>query len=532
MSTYSEANIIVYKGLEAVRQKPGMYLGAKGSTMLFKLLDEIVTNAVDEYHAGRNNKITVVANTATNDFLVADCAGGIPVGLHATERISTLTLVFSKLHAGGKFDDSAYKTSGGTHGCGAAAVNAVCDLLEVWTCRNSSWHYQKFSKGKQLTGVVRKQQVPDAVAARLGYTPTCGTVVHFVPDVSIVAEDGHTVALDTKQILSWLRDLSLLNTNLRVVAKIDDRNLEFFNQEGLTRLVRRLLKKAHTTPISKVFVLENPLVEVAFCWASTSDERMLGFVNSVLTRDGGKHLDSFYTVLVRALSVHKKARETLYQKDVRCGLFGVVNYRTSGAEFSSQTKDRFTLNIGSKLEAVLEPALNEFFAKYPRLTRSIIKRIQTVASGREEFKRIASTASTIKKRSSLPSCLAASLSATPATRELFIVEGQSASLFSSTPILLGDGTTKTIADLAVEYTSGNTNFGWSYDIANQQSVPVVLEQPRITNYTTEFVEVELEDGSKFLCTPEHLWLLSSGIYKRADALTSDDDIQTVLVRGS
>ena len=423
MATYTESSIKAYAGLDGVRKRPSMYLGERGDAMVFVMHSELVANCVDEYLAGRNNEIYVVFGD--NEYIVADSAQGIPVGLHPSEGISTLTLVFTRLHAGGKFDNKAYEYSGGTHGCGAAAVSAVSTVFSVYTCRNKKWYFQEFKCGKPTTDVVQ-QKPTKQICNKLGHVPSCGTVISFSPDQSIVAVDEKTKAsLNRSDALRFLRNLALLNRNLKVTAVTPERTFVFINKEGIVRLLNSRLKNKGWTATSSIFVWEHATLDVACCWANhSSDTEMQGYVNSIHNKDGGKHLEGFYSALYKALLPMKLEREKLLMRDLRFGLVGFLNFRISGGEYSSQTKDRFTSNVAKSVEELLVPALTAFFRKN-NVGRSVIRQALLVAKGRDEFKKIVTSAMQIK-RSSLPPNLVTSPNAKPDKRVLYIVEGTSA----------------------------------------------------------------------------------------------------------
>lgn len=430
--SYNVDSIKILKGLEGVRHRPTMYLGERGHPMIFRMLKEIVDNSVDEALAGRNSYIEVVVNTKTNEYLVADAGQGIPVGLNKKEGINTLTAVFTMLHAGGKFDSKAYSVSSGVHGVGAACTNACSTKFSVWTY-NKKWYHQSFSLGKPTTEVT-KQNPPSSITSRLKKNPASGTVVYFTPDQSVVSADKKEVAkLQFKETLHWLRMLALLNSGVRINIRneVTDKSYSYFNKHGIITLLKKKLVDLKLVSLAKKpFVLENDKIDVTFTWTDYSeDDGMVSYVNCSPTRDNGKHMDGFYAAIFKAINVHKKKKEKFTLKDLRIGLVGYLNWRMTGADFSSQTKDRLTSDIGKQVESILAQPLLAYFAKHKKVARLVIKRAIEISQSREQFKKVMESVSKIKKQAKgtlLPNVLTVASKATPANRELFCCEGESA----------------------------------------------------------------------------------------------------------
>lgn len=537
---YDEKSIKRLKYPENIRAKPGMYLGARGDAMVFQALKELADNAVDEFFAGRNNHVFVYADNKTSSYIVADKAQGIPVGLvhedpnnKKSKLVSTLTLIFTELHTGGKFDDSAYKTARGTHGVGASATNAVSTSFEVWTHRDKKWHYQQFKCGKPVAPVAAGK-VPADVKSKLPWTASCGTIVRIVPDQSVVSKDGGKTKakLDLAFTAGWLRDLAMLNPGISITFSANGKSKTFFNKEGLTLLLKQRLDSLQLEPLGKPFTHQSAHISVALQWSSySSDDGVTTYVSSGITRDGGEHELGLRNALTKALSSFKKKNDKYSPKDLYNGLIGVLDYKMSQAEFSGQTKDRLTSNVAPDVEKELLPALTAFFNKHKTLARQVIRRAVEVKQSKDDFKASMEKVANAKKksRSSLPSSLVVSPRASPATREIYLVEGDSASgcLHGDTEVRLADGSKKSFYELVYDFQCGKDNTGLAFDRKNKQTRVFEFDHPRVTKHTKELVELVFEDCSVVKCTPCHLFLLTTGEYRRADELREGDDIQTI-----
>lgn len=430
MAKYDEGSIKRFKGLDGVIQRPTMYLGPKGDQMVFRIIKEAVDNAYDEALAGRNSEIHVAAFPKENTYYVADKGQGIPVGKYKGTNESTLTLIMTELHTGGKFDNKAYKVSSGTHGIGIAAANAVCSPFEVWTYRDKSWHYQKFEQGKPKTKVT-KAKPPKDVTSIFGSIK--GTIVKMVPNQTVVSLDkGKTKAvLNIKDALQWLENLAVLNTGLKVTFRLNDKRKEFVNKQGPVKILKDRLERDNLQALGKPCIYEDQSITLALQWSSyTEDDGVSSYVSSSFTRDGGTHLDGLFSALTKALTKHKIKRDKFTPKDLRNGLIGVLNFKMSQPEFSSQVKDRLTSNVSKEVEEICLKALTKFFDQNKSLARKILNRATEVKKAKEELKKTMEGISKIKKKNGsvlLPDVLASAPRCKPEEREVFLTEGESAS---------------------------------------------------------------------------------------------------------
>ena len=550
---YDESNIKAHIGLDGVRARPSMYIGELGNHAIFHLVKEAVDNCVDEYFAGRNTTCEVVAKD--NLFVVHDESGGIPVGTNKELGISTLTAVFTHLHAGGKFDNSAFKVSAGTHGVGNKAITALSTRLEVWTFRDGAWYYQKFSQGKVVTKVEKKKPSAE-VAGLLPRTPKKGTILLWEPDLAIL---GKNAKLVTKDLITYLEGLAFLNKGFKVTfkywEKATEKVAEYFNKVGPAYFVTNALEKRKLTADGRPLVIESEHFDCAVQLTDYEDgDGISAYVNSSLTVDGGKHLDGFWTAFNKALQPYANRNHSYTPRDLRFGLIGFINLRVSGPKFSSQTKEKLvgfaidakgqkTGQIGEDLQLELEkpevaieryimPWLNNEFKKNKSFPKAILDRATSVAKARDQSKELMKAASKLKvkdKHDPLPDVLYTATKAGPEQRELFVVEGDSAGGCHSgdTEVLLADGTKKTFIQLVEDFKNGIDNYGIAFNLTKGEPTKFKLYHPRITKYVTEMCEIVFDNGVVWRGTPDHPWLLTNGKYKRADELGPDDVIQEV-----
>ncbi len=427
-NNYDERAIEVIKGLEVVRKRPTVYMGPRGDDMLFQMLKEPVDNCLDEALEGRNTYIEVYLDLQNDEYFVSDKGNGIPVGIHHTEKKSTLEVVMTQLHAGGKFGSKGYKqATAGTHGIGVAATNALSTQFEVWTYRDA-WFHQSYSKGKPLETV--SKQEPKSVHKFLKNKSNIGTIVRFVPDHSII--DHETRAkLDIKRVYSWLKTLSLMNKGIRIALTVVTakgiKTAEFLNKEGPTLLLTKRVKELDVETISKPFLVDNDKLTCAFVFTnSDSDEELQSFVNTIPTKNGGTHVRGFMNALSKVLSSFRKKNQKIETKDLMLGLVGLLNVKVKEPEFKGQIKEELVSPVTKIVEDALFDELNKFFGKNKTLAKDLIRKALEIKESREQFKKVVQTISGVKKAKKimLPGVLA-SAKCDPSKRELYIVEGDS-----------------------------------------------------------------------------------------------------------
>lgn len=427
---YDASQIQVLEGLEAVRKRPGMYIGTTSSQGLHHLVWEIVDNGIDEALAGFASKITVTVEK-DNSITVTDDGRGIPVDVQKKTGKSALETVFTILHAGGKFGGGGYKVSGGLHGVGASVVNALSTELDVSVTRDGKVYYMDFSRGHVAT----KMKVVDHVSDDLH-----GTKVHFLPDPDIFRE---TTTFDIKVLTARLRELAFLNKGLRIVIR-DLRSekpteKDFLYEGGIRHYVEYLDRDKDTLldePIYVEGIMNGITVEVSIDYTEDYHNTLMTFTNNIHTYEGGTHEEGFKRALTRVVNDYARKNKLLKDneanlsgEDVREGTTAVVSIKHPDPQFEGQTKTKLG---NSDARTVTDRVFSDHFSKFlmenPKLARKIVDRGLLASKARSAAKRAREV--TRKKSgleiSNLPGKLADNTSKDPKISELFIVEGDSA----------------------------------------------------------------------------------------------------------
>ena len=443
-SNYSAGNIQVLKGLEAVRKRPGMYIGSTGPKGLHHLVYETVDNSIDEAMAGYCDNI-VVALEKDDVVRVEDNGRGIPVDIHPTEKISALELVLTRLHAGGKFEKSAYKVSGGLHGVGVSCVNALSDWMEATVKRDGHIYRQRYERG-----------IPKTKVEVIGDTEEHGTIIRWKADKSIFTV---TTTYDWDVLIQRLKELAFLNSG--IVITFRDERLEKTKEEvlkyegGIVHYVKELNSKAKLKyPEEPIFIngeKDGVITELSFQYNESYSENIHTYVNDIRTGDGGTHLDGFRSALLFVLSkaldgnekLKKKmpkkegkieAKEDPYEKlngdDVRAGLVAVLSMKVPEPEFVGQTKDKLgNPEVRGIVDSLVKEKLTIFFEQNPQvlekvLEKSIGEAVARIAARKaKDASRKKSGLSGYKKPEKLSDC---SIKDNPEICEVYIVEGDSA----------------------------------------------------------------------------------------------------------
>jgi len=424
---YDAGSIQVLKGLEAVRRRPGMYIGSTSETGLHHLVYEVVDNSIDEALAGFCDQIRVTIH-ADNSVTVADNGRGIPVDLHPVEKIPGVELALTTLHAGGKFDKSSYKVSGGLHGVGVSVVNALSERLEVVVDRDGHRHHMAFARGKTAQPLTVLEK-----------TKATGTIVRFKPDPDIftVLEYHYSTLADR------LRQLAFLNGGITITL-VDEREEspkeeQFHAKGGLVEFVtwlNRNKKPLHPKPVSFSTVKDDVDVDIALQYEDGYNENIFTFVNNINTHEGGTHLTGFKAALTRTINDAakksgslKKEDFTLSGEDAREGLTCVLHIKVKEPQFEGQTKTKLG---NSEVEGIVRQVINEHLGNYldetPSVTRAIVSKAVSAARAREAARKAREL---VRKKTGLenavlPGKLADCSLDDPTLTELYLVEGDSA----------------------------------------------------------------------------------------------------------
>ncbi|MCH5149322.1 MAG: DNA topoisomerase (ATP-hydrolyzing) subunit B [Spirochaetales bacterium] len=429
-SHYDSSNLQALDGIEHVRARPGMYIGSTGIDGLHHLVYEIVDNAVDEALAGYCKNICVIIKE-DNSFEVSDDGRGIPVDIHKATGLSGVELVYTKLNAGGKFNNDNYKVSGGLHGVGASVVNALSESCSVTVCRNGKKYRQTFSRG-----------VCTSELEIIGDADTTGTSVWWKPDAQIFTE-----TVPSYEVLSRrLRELSFLNKGIRIHLE-DQRvnedegkmkSVDFYYEGGIVSFVE-FLNKTKKSLHDTIFIQserEDSVIEIAMAYSDSYEEKVFSFVNNINTHEGGTHLTGFKTALTRVfndqmikLKQQTKNCEKLEGDDVREGLTAIISLKIKNPQFEGQTKTKLGNNdVKGLVDSTVYNELSNYFDQYPIIAKQIIQKSIMAYEARCAARRAreATRRKNAMDSMGLPGKLADCSDKNPENTEIYLVEGDSA----------------------------------------------------------------------------------------------------------
>ena len=425
---YNSSGITVLKGLEAVRLRPGMYIGSTGIDGLHHLVYEVVDNSIDEAMAGFCNDIKVYLDYGENGEIctVEDNGRGIPVDIHPEEGKSSLEVVLTQLHAGGKFDHNAYKVSGGLHGVGVSCVNALSSWMEVTVHRAPHIYRQVYHQG-----------IPEKPVEIIGDTDRTGTIVRFTPDFEIMEQNS----FDYDTLSARFKELSYLNKGISISItdnRIDPPKSERFHAEGGLSSFVRYLNEYKTTlfdPISFECQKDDVSVEVSLQYNDKYDEKIYTFVNNINTREGGTHLSGFRAALSRCLNNQlkksvkymKKYSESLEGSDISEGLTAVISVKIPNPQFEGQTKMKLgNSNVKGIVDSLVYENLTNYFDEFPDSIDKLLDKVTNAALGRVAARKARENIRKKSEGGGLPGKLADCSERDPEKCEVFIVEGDSA----------------------------------------------------------------------------------------------------------
>ena len=532
---YTADTIRLLEGVEHVRTRPAMYIGDTGPNGLHHLLFEVVDNSIDEVLAGHATEIWVTLNP-DKTVTVRDNGRGIPADTNKQTGLSGVELAMTKLNAGGKFGGGGYKVSGGLHGVGLSCVN----FLSAWCEAVVEQRGQKF-KLRCVQGVPKPKGLKD-----MGPSDSHGTTITWLADTEIFGDYSYKPEIFESRI----RNTCYLNREVTIHFHDNLTGAEpvsYHYERGIAELVDHLNENKNDTKNEfgpTIYFLkkrDDVQVEIALQYNKSYSETVLSFANNVHTKEGGTHLSGFRTALTRVINQYARKSGALKEKDtnlsgddVREGLTAVISVRLFKPQFEGQTKAKLgNSEVEGIVNSIMGEGLTQFLEENPAVGKKIIDKALTAQRARDAARKAADL---IKRQSSLensnlPGKLADCTERDPKKCELFLVEGDSAGgcVLNSTLLKLASGDYKTIQELAEDWDKGITHFGYATNEKGDVRI-VPLVEPRLTKQNASLVEVELDNGERIRCTPDHPFRLRDGSYRAASELVSGESLMPLKQR--
>ncbi|NEN88777.1 MAG: DNA topoisomerase (ATP-hydrolyzing) subunit B [Okeania sp. SIO3H1] len=531
-SDYGAEQIQVLEGLEAVRKRPGMYIGTTGPRGLHHLIYEVVDNSIDEALAGYCTHIEVDLNE-DGSVRVTDDGRGIPVDTHSKTGKSALETVMTVLHAGGKFGGGGYKVSGGLHGVGVSVVNALSEWVEVTVWRDKKTHIQGYERGKPTGNLKSKSNKEKRT----------GTSVHFLPDEQIFTTG---IEFDYSTVVGRLRELAYLNAGVKItitdhrleLIKSDEPRVESYCYEGgIKEYVVYMNREKQPLHEEVIFVQgekNDVQVEVALQWCVDAfSDNVLGFANNIRTIDGGTHLEGLKTVLTRTMNGIARKRNKLKESDsnlggenVREGLTAVISVKVPEPEFEGQTKTKLgNTEVRGIVDSLVGEVLTEYLEFNPQIADAVLEKAIQAFKAAEAARRARDLVrrKSVLESSPLPGKLADCSTKNPEESEIYLVEGDSAGgcWLKNQQIALADGRNLSFGEIVAEQAEGKEHFCYTINEKGYVAIERIINA-RMTKQNARVIKIVLDNDETLICTPDHPFMLRDGSYKPAALLTPND----------
>jgi DNA gyrase/topoisomerase IV subunit B len=535
-TSYNSEHIETQRFPHNVRASAAMYIGGVDAYGRWTITKELLDNGADEFMAGRNDAVFLHFDE-DGSYWVWDNGHGIPQGTKTfklnlngkdtVQKMPTMQAVFGELHTSGKYRSEAYAVSIGSHGVGSKGTNATSEYFDVVTCFEGAWYSIGFKKG-ELISPVKAAKAPKAPNGKILKK---GTLIHFKPDMTIFTAKSFPPSM----AVEWAEIMAYMNPGLKITLSSKKNTKTYFSSKGPQEYIEHRMEKLKVEGERLMFTHKDDLSDIVIAFANFDGCDLRGMTNSVTNNQGGKHVDSVTSALyaglkpfIKTKKVQGKPVPAFREADLKEGLVGLVNAKLHKAQFSSQDKAKLTDDrMGKEFQVALTTATTKFFKDNKALAQRLADRATKMNELKNKFTMSKKAAASLNavKRNGLPAKYAAFDSRTKIPdRELFIVEGDSAGgcFVGSTKVRLINGKSRRFDDMVAAHARGVKQYGYAYDIKNEQIQVIEFDEPRITKYVKELVEVTLSNGEVIQCTLDHPWLTRQGVYVPAVRLEEGD----------